>query len=422
MFCPNCGVKVNSLDVCPICGANLDMLQKYSLVKDTPPKNNYANIAVFARSLNLRKRSKDVNDFIKVQKDYLARQKAIAEEIKRKEETLAKQKQLLEEKQEELERSRKESQTREENKPKLDGNNEDSQGEFVPLAKIEPQKVAVQTNVARPQYANTNQSSQTAMSKTSISTFQNASQTTQQRSEVIRNNSQNQINQNSLSQQYQNNQQRQQNNQPPNQQRPQPRPPQPQPQPQQNSPQEYVPQRVTAPDDFDIPTINTESNATQFGKEIPMGDAVAVSKKADNLAKENSKRINKLSADEKKRKRKKRKFFGIISLIFSILCVFAVAFILIQKYSTSTNDFFVNIRLFMDHYGHYLVWGIIGGGTLAILFALIQVMIGGKKFSWIVFIIVIILVGVCIGYLYGTNNLIEPAKKLINFITNGFKE
>ncbi len=422
MFCPNCGVKVNSLDVCPICGANLDVLQKYSLVKDTPPKNNYANVAVFARSLNLRKRSKDVNDFIKVQKDYLARQKAIAEEIKRKEETLAKQKQLLEEKQEELEKSRKESQTREENNQKLDGNKEDAQGEFVPLAKIEPQKVAVQTNVARPQYVNTNQNSQTAMSKTSISTFQNASQTTQQRNKVIQNNPQNQINQNSLSQQYQDNQQKFQNIQPSSQPKPQQRPQQPQPQPQQKATQEYVPQRVTAPDDFDIPTINTESNATQFGKEIPMGDALAVSEKADNLAKENSNRINKLSADEKKRKREKRKFFGIISLIFSILCVFAVAFILIRKYSTSTQEFFVDLKLFMDHYGHYLVWGIIGGGTLAILFALIQVMIGGKKFSWVVFIIVIFLVGVCIGYLYGTNNLIEPAKKLINFITNGFKE
>ena len=429
MFCPNCGVEINTLEKCEICGADLQLLQKMNLVKDTPPKNNYSNISAYARSLKSRRMS--VDKFLEEQKAYLANSS------KSKEVSVQKDANNISEN-------------------KFNFGSMSSQGRSIFGGRSKEQNASSQNVVE-------NQSQP-------VQNIQPNAEPQVVAQQAIQNpNGQIPVQQ-GVQQQPQMQSQFQQNNQQAQQLRFQP-PTQPNSQPVQNANSEvYLKEEDFVKDEFDIPKINGvgENNQVHQGGQInnnqnvpqqapmqqmnvqqgtPAGNAnpqnnnaqatyddfvipainsnnneqsnvqtnngnfnqtAQVVQQANQLSAENDKKIKKLKTGKKARSRCST-FAMVLAVLVSVV---TILYFVLNKVEIKV-EFVEVIKKFVLTNQIYFIWGIMGVGVLSLLFMLIGLISGKTKFKWIAMVLIIILIGAVAYYLYSEKLLISSFNKFL---------
>lgn len=407
MFCPNCGVEINTLEKCEICGVDLQFLQRLNLVKDTPPKNNYSNISAYARSLKSRRMS--VDKFLEEQKAYLS--------LNQKTQSVDSQ------------------QPANTNENKFNFASAQGRSIFGDRSKVQntPNQNTVSNQTQPVQNNQPTVQPQPVFNQPAQNLNANGFET-QQTGQPVQP-------QPDFQPQFQ-------QNTPPMQ---QPQVQQPQPVQNPNS-QVYLKEEDFVKDEFEIPKINGAGAAPQASENVnqnihqqaPVQQAPTQSAKpqpsethstydefvipainaekqeenaqannninlaeqavqqANQLSVENNKKIQKLKTGKKPRSR-----CASFALVLAILaCVATILYFVLNNVEINV-EFIKVAKKFVLANQKYFIWGIMGVGILSILFMLIGLISGKTKTKWIAMILILFLLGAVAYYLYSEKLLIS---------------
>lgn len=432
MFCPNCGVELenvnlNNLTKCDVCSVDLQLLQKFNLVRETPPKNNYSRLSSFARSL--KSRSMDIDKFIEEQREYLEKNGVTLKRSVDYGETKAVQAQPA---QEQVVQSQG-SQPIDENAVRSAGRFNFNRSALQSRSMFGKQETGSQTSAQPVENNGFDEQNK------SINQQQSVQPSVQPSQPEILNQAPNfnlptvddnlYLKENEIVKDEfdipkingaQNSQpaMAQQTNQAPMQQNIQ------QGFAQQNVQQNIQPQNVeqmnnmpSQAESFDngefvIPKINSADQPQQMMGEAPQvngNSANEIVEQANRLAEENNKKIDKIKPE----KQKKRKGCSVFAFILALLAGLATVLLFVLKTYNIDVEIIKVINEFVVKNLNYYIWSILGVGIVSILFIVIGLIVGKNKFKWVAFILILLILGGSVYYLYSINLLIPPVEELL---------